>query len=176
VALRAAPSLETARLRLRAATAEDFDAKVAMLSHAETVRYLGGKSLSREETWRKLLIGPALWAWLGYGYWSVERKSDGRLIGELGFADFKREMTPSVEGLPEMGWVFASDVGGQGYAREGVAAALAWIDEALAPPRIVAIIEPDNRASIRLAETQGFTEDGPASYRGEPILLLSRKS
>jgi RimJ/RimL family protein N-acetyltransferase len=167
--------LETARLRLRPASPEDFDVKAAMLSDAETVRYLGGTALSREETWRKLLIGPALWAWLGYGYWSVERKSDGRLIGELGFADFKRDMTPSIEGLPEMGWVFASDVVGQGYASEGVAAALAWIDGALAPPQIVAIIDPDNRASIRLAEAQGFMKDGPATYRGEPILLLRRK-
>ena len=147
-----------------------------MFADAETVRYLGGAALSREETWRKLLIAPALWAWLGYGYWSVERKSDGRLIGETGFADFKRDMTPSIEGLPEMGWLLASDVGGQGYAQEAAAAALAWIDEALAPPQIVAIIDPGNAPSIRLAEKLGFSQKETARYRSEPILLLRRKS
>ena len=39
--------------------------------------------------------------------------------------------TPSIEGIPEMGWMFAADAGGQGYATEACAAALAWVDGAL---------------------------------------------
>lgn len=171
---RAAPTLETARVTIRPQRESDLETKAAMLADAETVRFLGGNTLTREETWRRMLSNPGLWAWLGYGYWTVERKADGRMIGELGFADFKRDMQPSIEGLPEMGWVFARETAGQGYAAEAVAAALAWADRNLGGEEIVAIIDPDNARSIRLAEKSGFTGREPALYRNEPILLFRR--
>ncbi|HST36859.1 MAG TPA: GNAT family N-acetyltransferase [Allosphingosinicella sp.] len=173
---RAAPVLETARLILRPIEADDLDAYAAMMAHGPTVKFLGGATLTREEAWRKLLIGPAQWLWLGYGYWAVERKDDGRLIGQLGFADFKRDMAPGIEGLPEMGWAFHLDVAGQGYASEAAAAALAWIDEALAPGEIVAIIDEANLASIRVAEKAGFAQKETARYKSEPILLFRRRA
>jgi RimJ/RimL family protein N-acetyltransferase len=111
---------------------------------------------------------------LGYGYWAVERKEDGLLVGHAGFADMKRDMRPSIEGLPEMGWIFARDAQGQGYAREAVAAGLAWADSALHAPEIVAIIDPANAPSIRVAERAGFSVREEAVYKGEPILLFRR--
>lgn len=172
---RAAPTLETARLVLRPIEAADLPAYAAMLAHEPTVRFLGGATLSREEAWRKLLMCPGQWAWLGYGYWAVERKADGRMIGQLGFADFKRDIEPGIEGVPEMGWAFHLDVAGQGYASEAAAAALEWIDEALAPPEIVAIVDEQNLASIRVAEKAGFTQKETARYKSEPILLFRRR-
>ena len=171
----AAPRLETARLILRTVEPGDLAAYAAMMAHEGTVRFLGAATLTREEAWRKLLTNPGLWAWLGYGYWAVERREDGRLLGQLGFADFHRDMDPRIEGLPEMGWAFHLDFAGQGFASEAAAAALAWIDEALAPPEIAAIIDPANIASIRVAEKAGFNENRPATYRGEPILLYTRR-
>lgn len=171
----AAPRLETARLILRAVEPGDLPAYAAMMAHVETVRFLGGATLSREESWRKLLTNPGMWAWLGYGYWAVERRADGRLIGQLGFGEFRRDMEPDIEGVPEMGWAFHLDVAGQGYASEAAAAALEWIDAALAPVEIAAIIDEANAASIRVAEKAGFNEHRPATYRGEPILLYMRR-
>ena len=72
-----------------------------------------------------------LWSLLGYGYWAVERREDGAMIGQIGFADFKRDMAPGIEDLPEMGWMFAREASGQGYATEAAAAALAWADATL---------------------------------------------
>src|SRR5687767_13980357 len=138
------------------------------------VRHLGGTPFSREESWRKLLASPGLWVLLGYGYWVAERREDGAYLGQIGFADFKREMVPSIEGLPEMGWIFAPAVRGQGYATEAVLAALAWADETLKAPEMVAIIDPDNRPSIRLAGKAGFDRREDALYKGEPILLFRR--
>ena len=170
----AAPRLETARLILRAIEPGDLPAYAAMMAHERTVRFLGGARLTREEAWRKLLTNPGLWAWLGYGYWAVERREDGRLIGQLGFADFHRDMEPKVEGLPEMGWLFAADTFGQGYASEAAAAGLEWIDRVLAPPQTVAIIDEANTASIRVAEKAGFAKREPATYRDEAILIFRR--
>jgi RimJ/RimL family protein N-acetyltransferase len=168
------PIVETARLRLRAFTEKDLDPWAKVMADEAVVRHLGGQPFAREDTWRRLLMSTGLWAMFGYGYWAVERKEDGLLIGQAGFADFKRDLQPSIEGLPEMGWIFAPEAHGQGYASETVAAGLAWADEALKGQEIPAIIDPLNAPSIRVAQRAGF--DGPeeATYKGEPILLFRR--
>jgi RimJ/RimL family protein N-acetyltransferase len=173
--MRAAPVLETARLVLRPFRADDVDAQAAMMDDAEVMRHLGGQPIAREDAWRKLLCGAGLWSLFGYGYWAIERRSDGALIGQVGFADFKRDVEPSVEGLPEAGWLLGRDAFGQGYATEAVQAALGWADEVLQAPETVAIINSDNAPSIRVAEKCGFATPEQATYKGEPILLFRRK-
>jgi RimJ/RimL family protein N-acetyltransferase len=168
------PLIETARLRLREYRESDLDAHSAMLADPEFVRHIGGTVLSREETWRKMLCGPSLWAMLGYGYWTIERKEDGAVIGQAGFADFKRAMEPSIEGIPEMGWIIAPQGQGKGYASEAVMAGLAWADQALGRREIVAIIDAANAPSIRIAEKAGFSVREEALYKGAPILLFRR--
>ncbi|HEX8443638.1 MAG TPA: GNAT family N-acetyltransferase [Allosphingosinicella sp.] len=168
------PQIETARLRLRAIRTDDLDRWAAVCADPEVVRHLGGTPFSREDTWRRLLATAGSWAMLGYGYWCVERKAGGGMIGHAGFADFKREMSPSIEGVPEMGWVFAREAQGQGYAGEAVAAGLAWADEALKGCEIAAIIGHENAASIRVAEKAGFSTREEALYKGEPILIFRR--
>jgi RimJ/RimL family protein N-acetyltransferase len=174
VTFEGAPTLETARLRLRNFRASDLDAQAAAMADKEVVRHLGGTPFSREETWRKILASPGLWALLGYGFWVAERLEDGAYLGQVGFADFKRDMVPNIEGMPEMGWIFAPAAQGQGYAAEAVEAALGWADEALKASEIVAIIDHENVRSIRLAEKGGFARREEALYRGEPILLFRR--
>ena len=173
---RAAPVLETARLILRPFEESDLDAQARTLGDPEIVRHLGGTPFSREDTWRRLLCAPGLWTLLGFGYWAVVRREDGAYVGQLGFADFKREMTPAIEGLPEIGWILAPDMHGRGYATEAAQAALGWGDAVLKAPEYVAIIDAANAASIRVAEKCGFNENEPATYRGEPILLFRRRS
>lgn len=169
----AAPTLETARLRLRAHRLEDFEPILAMVTDDEVMRHISGAQ-PREEAWRRMMCGPGCWALLGYGYWVVERRGDGVLLGQAGLADFKRDMDPSIEGLPELGYVFAAHAHGQGYAAEAVRAILGWAGATLDPDQIVAIIDRDNAPSIRLAERAGFGVREEASYKGEPILLFRR--
>lgn len=167
------PIIETERLRLRGQTADDLVRHAAMLADPQATRYLGGP-IAREDAWRKLIACAGLWPVLGYGYWSVERKDNGLYAGQVGFADFKRAMEPPIEGLPEMGWLFTSDAHGQGYAGEAVAAGLAWADEKLSGLGIVAIIDPLNAPSIRVAERAGFSGRAEALYKDEPILIFRR--
>jgi RimJ/RimL family protein N-acetyltransferase len=61
-------------------------------------------------------------------------------------------MEPSIEGLPELGYVFASFTRGRSCATEAARAVLGWADDALAPDQIVAIIDVDNDRSIRIAD------------------------
>jgi RimJ/RimL family protein N-acetyltransferase len=173
---RAAPVLETARLILRPFRADDVDAQAAMMGDAQVMRHLGGAALPREDSWRKLLCGAGLWALFGYGYWAVERRTDGAMIGQIGFGDFKRPVEPVIEGIPEMGWLFAAEASGQGFATEAGRAALDWIDAALRPSEVTAIIDAANAPSIRVAEKLGFEQREEARLRGEPILLFRRRS
>lgn len=169
------PVLTTDRLVLRGHRADDLDAIAAMTGDPAVMRHIGGVPHPREDSWRRMLCGPAMWMLLGYGYWVVERRSDGAVIGQLGFADFKRAMEPGIEGIPELGYLFAVEAQGQGYASEGVAAALAWADATLKANQYVAIIDADNAPSIRVIEKAGFTVREQASYKGEPILLFRRR-
>jgi RimJ/RimL family protein N-acetyltransferase len=73
-----------------------------------------------------------------------------------------------------MGWVFAREAHGQGYASEAVGAGLDWADEALKGREFVAIISPANAPSIRVAERGGFVRAEEGCYKDESILLFRR--
>lgn len=168
------PLIETDRLRLREFRQSDLGPQAEGLRDPAVVRYLTGKPHSREDAWRRLVAGSGMWNMLGYGYWCVERVSDGAYLGQIGFADHKRDIEPSIDGFPEMGWVFASHAQGHGYAREAAQAAIGWSDRTLGRQELVAIISHSNAPSIRLAETCGFRIRQEAVYGGEPILLFRR--
>ena len=171
---REAPRIETERLALRAFRAEDLEPLAAIWNDDEVVRYIGGQKLSREDTWRRSLAACGQWPYVGFGYWIAESRADGAVVGQLGFADFKRDMEPSIEGQPELGYVFAPKVHGQGIAGEACTAVLDWADANLDAASYPAIISPENEASIRLAERLGFRRGPDATYRGEPIALFRR--
>jgi RimJ/RimL family protein N-acetyltransferase len=169
-----APTLETERLILRAFRADDLEPLVAMWANEDVVRFIGGQKLSREDTWRRSLAACGQWPYTGFGYWIVELKSSGSVVGQVGFADFKRDMEPSIAGEPELGYVFMPEVHGQGIACEACATVLGWADANLDASSYPAIISPGNGASIRLAERLGFEHETDATYRGETIALFRR--
>ncbi len=100
--VRSAPRLETERLILRNFTRDDLDAHAATLGDIEVMRQISGEPLSREDAMRRIFMAVGQWPVLGYGMWAVERKSDRRLVGHVGFFDMARDIQPSLEGLPEI--------------------------------------------------------------------------
>src|ERR687893_625917 len=111
------------------------------------MRFIGGQPCSREDAWRRMLIAPGMWSVIGYGIWVVERKEDGRWLGQAGFGDFQRETEPQVELTPEMAWLFAPHAHGQGYASEAVAAAIEWGETKFLGKPFGAVIDPCNAPS-----------------------------
>lgn len=168
------PVVETARLRLRAHRADDLAACLAIWSDPDVVRYIGGRPFTSEEVWKRLLQYQGLWSMLGYGYWAVEEKATGRYIGDIGFADFKRELEPSLHGMLEFGWVLAPHAHGKGYASEAVTAATAWASEHFPQLSAVCIIAPENAPSIRVAEKAGFVKWTDSTYHGAPTVVFRR--
>lgn len=137
--------------------------------------HIGGRPFTEEEVWARVLRYAGLWALLGFGYWVVRERATGRFVGEVGLADFHRDITPSFDGAPEVGWVLAPWAHGRGYATEAVRAALGWADAQLPATRSVCIIHPENAASVRVAEKCGFRATGRATYRGEETLIFERR-
>lgn len=168
------PVLETARLRLRGHRADDFEALAAIWADPDVVRYIGGKPSTPQESWQRLLRYPGMWALLGYGFWAIEEKASGRMIGDIGYMDAKRSMQPSLDGMPELGWALARDAQGKGHAREALAAVLAWGRAHFGAHRAACIIEPDNAASIRLATDAGFRFLHETTYHDVPIRVFVR--
>jgi RimJ/RimL family protein N-acetyltransferase len=169
------PVLETPRLILRPHRLSDFEASFAMWSDPIVVRHITGKPSTEQASWGRMMNYLGLWHLLGFGYWAVEEKSSGQLVGEFGFADFKRDLQPSIRGLPELGWALASHVHGKGYATEGLRAALAWGDANLKASRVVCLIDPENLASFKVAAKLGFMEQAKTTYGGKPTVLYSRE-
>lgn len=163
--------LTTARLVLRPHVLADFDELAAMWADPEVVRFIGGVPSTRGESWARLLRYIGHWAALGHGFWAIF-DHEGRFVGELGFADFHRDVTPPFD-IPEAGWVLARWAHGQGFAREALDAALAWADAHLQTD-LACVIEPDNARSLRLAAACGFVETHRTTHGGDELVAMRR--
>lgn len=168
------PLVETERLRLRGHRIDDFERSCALTSDPVAVHFIFQKPLTREEVWGRLhrLVGH--WTLLDYGLFVVEERATGRMIGEVGLADFRRGLGSDFDGCPEFAWMLASDAHGKGYATEAARAALAWMEGRFAPPRTVCIIDSANVASLRVASKLGFKAYGEAEYKDKTVLKLER--
>lgn len=168
------PVLETRRLVLRGPLLEDFPAYAAMWADADVTRYLGGVPVSEEDAWTRFLRAAGQWVMLGFGFWSVVERQSGARIGEVGFVEGRRNIVPSLVGVPECGWALTRSAQGKGYALEAVGAALAWGDLHFGRVRMACIIAPDNTASLRVAEKSGFREALRTTYKNGPTIMLYR--
>jgi RimJ/RimL family protein N-acetyltransferase len=168
------PVIETERLVLRGHRLDDFADCAAMWADPEVTRHISGRPSTQAECWTRLLRYVGHWSLLGFGYWAVEEKKSGRYMGELGFADFKRELDTGLDGAPEIGWVLAPHAQGRGYATEGVRAALAWGDAHFGGDRTFCIVSPENLPSLRVAGKCGYREFARTTFNGQPTIVFVR--
>ena len=111
---------------------------------------------------------------MGFGYWVIEEKGSGDFVGEIGLADFKRDIAPAMQGSPEIGFVLLPRFHGQGYGTEAARAVLAWADAHLHFTRTVCLIDPQNAASLRVAQKIGYELFDSGVYHGRTAFFLSR--
>ena len=90
----------------------------------------------------------------GYGRFAVESKETGNVIGFCGI-----KYLPEIE-LPEIGYRFLKEYWGKGFGTEAARACVGFARDDLAIKKLVALIVPENTASIRIAEKLGMTK-GP---------------
>lgn len=146
--------IETPRLVLRVPRLEDLDAMTAMMSDAETARFIGGV-MPKPVMWRVLMSLIGAWHAHGFAMFAVCERSTGRWVGRLG------PWMP--EGWPgtEIGWTISRDCWGRGYATEGAIAATDWAVDTLGWTDIIHSIAPENVASQQVARKLGSRNRGP---------------
>jgi RimJ/RimL family protein N-acetyltransferase len=144
--------LETPRLALCAWRDDHLPALHRDILGSPEVMVFSLGALSFDETREWLQRKRRLHDENGFSHWAVESREDGRLIGVCGIV--YQELP---EGrFPEVGYRFARDVWGPGYATEAADACLDWAWAYKNWGRLTAIIEPSNRRSIRVAEKIGM--------------------
>lgn len=168
------PTLETERLRLRGHRLDDFLHSAAMWADPAVTLHITGRPFTEEECWARFLRYVGHWSLLGFGYWLAEDRDTGQFLGEIGFADYKRDLQPSLLGIPEIGWAFVSRAHGRGYATEAVRAAVGWGDANFPSARTACIIAPENLASIHVATKCGYREFQQTTYKGQPTTMFVR--
>jgi RimJ/RimL family protein N-acetyltransferase len=157
--------LETDRLRLRwfNATAADADFLRALLNDPGWLANIGERHV---RTRRQALTWIATrhtapYGRLGFGFWAVERKSDGLLMGMCGLV--KRDTLMEVD----VGYALMPAFRGQGYAREAAAACVRYALDVLGLPEVWGITGPDNEASASVLRQIGLNDAGVTRLVGE---------
>ncbi len=99
----------------------------------------------------------------GFGLWAVEEKQCGAVIGCCGLTAW-----PDIDGRAEVeiGYRLARSAWGRGYATEAARAVRDHAFCALRLDRLIALIDPANVASIRVAEKIGFRYEKQAMLPG----------
>jgi len=161
------PVLVTERLRLREFRGSDLADYAALNADPEVLRYLpsaGREPWDLGRTYRHLAFLLGHWHLAGCGVWAVEQKGTGSFIGMVGFSE------PA--GWPgcELSWKLVRRWWGHGYATEAARAALDHAFSFLRKDRVISLIHPENRASIRVAERIGETLQGAITHFGFAML------
>ncbi|CDQ20174.1 Protein N-acetyltransferase, RimJ/RimL family [Halobacillus karajensis] len=161
----------TERLYFRRYVEGDFPFLYSLLTDPETVRYIGdGKPKDRKGAkdfldwiYRTYRAGEKL------GLMVLVRKSDGERIGHAGWVPQIIER----EEVIEVGYWLSPAFIGQGYASEAAAFLLQQGKKHLNDKRLVALIQPGNTASQKVAKKVGMRWNKEIMLDGRTVDLYS---
>lgn len=161
----------TERLVVREFTTEDASFIVRLLNAPGWLRHIGDRNVRSEEQGVDYLerVIFASYRINGFGFWLLERKSDGAPVGMCGV--YKRDYLE----LPDIGYAMLPEYERQGYATEAAMETLLHAQVRLGLKSICAIVTPSNAASIRLLERIGlkYLQDIQVPPDSETLSLYS---
>jgi len=150
------PILETGRLILRQLTNDDLDFVFRHFSDPRVNEYLLDEppvaSLAEAQAIIDFYQEPKANT---YNRWGLVRKSDGRMIGTVGFHKWSKAHRRA-----EIGYDLSPGAWGEGYMSEAVRAAIGHGFEHMALHRIDALVYTANDRSFRLLQKLGFRQEG----------------
>jgi RimJ/RimL family protein N-acetyltransferase len=161
------PHLQTERLLLREFRREDFDAFADHFADPVSAAHL--IPTDRQTAWRIFCSCAGLWLIHGAGWWAVEERRTGQLVGNVGA--FFREESP----VMELGWNTYRAFWGQGFANEAAAAALHYALEVRGEPKVRALISATNESSLRVARRLGLTHEADTEIYGKAVGSYTRE-
>ncbi len=162
--------LTTQRCSVRETTVEDVDSFYRIYAEPSVTEYTEDLFADREEEIAYIKdYMEKVYAFYGYGMWTVLEKESGEVIGRAGIG-----WREGYE-LPELGFVFGVPWQGRGYAYEVCSAILTYAREELLMERAQALVQPGNERSLGLCEKLGFVRCGETVLEGERHVLLVKE-
>lgn len=156
--------LDTERLTLRRLCGDDAPFIVDLLNDPSFIRNIGDRKVRTLDDARAYIAnGPvAMYERFGFGLFLVMLRETGTPIGICGL--LKRDTLNDID----IGFAFLPAYWSMGYAIESARGVKDWAATALGVKRLVAIVLPTNKPSVRVLEKMGFaaettirlTEDG----------------
>ena len=144
--------LETDRLFIRGLRADDLDELYEVCGDPELMRHVGdGRPLTREQTRQWIEKSQDNYRRHGFGCAAVVAKDGSRFAGYCGLV-----YGPGGADM-EIIYALKKQYWGAGLASEAAAAMIEYGFGKCRLKRIVATIDPANRASVRIAEKLGMT-------------------
>lgn len=144
--------LETERCLIRQIQPEDYEEMFALYSDLELMRYVGDSTAITPEDCRRWLdITLNNYRIKGYGLFLVEEFSSGTCIGFIGLTH------PGGIPDPEIKYTLKKHFWGTGLATELVSGLTKHAFASGWASRVVATIDPENQASLRVMEKAGFS-------------------
>jgi RimJ/RimL family protein N-acetyltransferase len=153
----------TERLTLRHFHVLDLEPMVQVFRDPEVMRFGDGvQSKEWVRAWLHTCLEHYYQTW-GFGPYAVAKKQDQSVIGYCGLFYF-----PDINGQPEVeiGYRLRRSAWGQGYATEAVRAVRDYAFHTLGLKRLIAMIDPSNVASIRVAEKIGMHHESEVMLEG----------
>ena len=163
--------LETKRLIFRQLTLADLDSLYTLYNNPKVKKHVYDEDMSYEATKEKL-------EWLihvyasepGFGLWGTIFKDTEEFIGRCGLLQWTIDERPEVE----LTYMLAEKYWRQGLATEATQVLMQYGFEELKLPRMIACIDVENVASIKVAEKLGMTFEKEVDTGEGPELLFSK--
>lgn len=154
--------LTTKRLWLRHFHIHDGDSLLRVFGDAEVMRFGEGVQ-TREwvDNWLRTCLES--YQLRGFGPYALVEQKSGEVIGYCGLFYFS-----DVHGKPEieLGYRLVRSAWGQGYATEAASAVRDFAFDILNIKRLIALIDPSNEASIRVAKKIRMRREGEVMLEG----------
>ncbi|GAA3589314.1 GNAT family N-acetyltransferase [Marinobacter xestospongiae] len=160
--------IRTSRLRLRELVPEDIDPLADMLADPEVMRFSVGGVRDRAGTQQFLDWCRDCYRDVGVGPWALELADTGDFVGFCGVGP---DTVADREEI-NLGYRLARRYWGRGLATESVRAVLSEAFEQRRYDSVIAIVEPDHVASIRVIEKAGFGPGREADFSGHRVRLF----
>jgi [ribosomal protein S5]-alanine N-acetyltransferase len=161
-------AIQTDRLTLRNFSPDDWPDL-----HEMIVQYQASECAQYDHAWptsEEEIQGVAKWFSERDSFLAVCLRSTGKVIGLVALNEEEREDGPA----RNLGYIFNSDLQGQGYATEACRAAIAYVFERLGETRFITGTHDANLPSRRLLARLGFRALGGGVYTLERDEWLAR--
>lgn len=153
----------TNRLTLRHFHILDAEPMYQIFGNPDVMRFGDGiQTKEWVQGWLRTCLERYYQIW-GFGPYAVVEKQNSNVIGYCGLFLF-----PDIHGKPEVeiGYRLARSTWGQGYATEAARAVREYAFHTLGLKRLIAIIDPANLASLRVAEKIGMHYEKEVMFEG----------